>query len=67
MSAKKQSKKKTKQRKKLNGFMAELENRGHLLTGFDEELFAATVERITVYSKKLTFLFKDDSDIDITL
>ena len=58
---------KTKQRKKLNAFMSELENRGDLLTGFDEELFVATVERITVYPKKLTFLFKDGSDIDITL
>ena len=47
--------------------MAELENRGHLLTGFDEELFAATVERITVYPKKLTFLFKDGSEIDTAL
>ena len=58
---------KTKQRKKLNGFMSELENRGDLLTGFDEELFAATVEKITVYPKKLTFLFKDGSDIDTIL
>ena len=56
---------KTKQRKKLNAFMAELENRGNLLTGFDEELFAATVEKITVYSKKLTFLFKDGGNIDV--
>ena len=58
---------KTKQRKKLNAFMSELENRGDLLTGFDEELFAATVEKITVYPKKLTFLFKDGSDIDTAL
>ena len=43
------------------------EDSNDLLTGFDEELFAATVERITVYPKKLTFLFKDGSEIDTAL
>jgi len=48
--------------------MAELQNRDGLLDGFDEKLWLASVESVTVHSEKeAECLFKDGSTIRVEL
>jgi DNA invertase Pin-like site-specific DNA recombinase len=56
----------TAKRAKIDGFLQILEARDGLLSGFDEELFYTSVERITVHSdKRLTFHFRNGSVAEI--
>ena len=44
--------------------MSELKNAEQLI-GFDEQLFVRTVEQITVFPRKIVFIFKDGTEIPI--
>ena len=51
-------------KRKLEAFMSELKSAEQMI-GFDEQLFARTVEQITVFSRKIVFIFKDGTEIPI--
>ena len=44
--------------------MSELKSAEQLIY-FDKQLFVRTVEQITVFSDKLVFVFKDDTEIPV--
>lgn len=52
-------------RESMEEFIRILEKNDMLLTEFDEELWNATIEKVTVYSeKKITFVFKDGLELE---
>ena len=51
-------------KRKLEAFMSELKSAEQLI-GFDEQLFVRTVEQITVFPRKIVFIFKDGTEIPI--
>ena len=51
-------------KRKLEAFMSELKSAEQLIY-FDEQLFARTVEQITVFPDKLVFVFKDGTEIPV--
>ncbi len=51
-------------KKKLEAFVSELKSAEQLIY-FDEQLFIRTVEQITVFSDKLVFVFKDETEIPV--
>jgi DNA invertase Pin-like site-specific DNA recombinase len=52
-------------RGKLNMFLDELRSRDGLLDGFDERLFRATVEMMTVGGDRVTVRFRDCSEVSV--
>ncbi|GHV08955.1 serine recombinase [Clostridia bacterium] len=53
-------------RERLNLFLAELAKRDEVLTDFDEPLFVATVEKMTVNSESnVVVLFRDGTEINV--
>ena len=54
----------TAKRKKIAQFLDGLKCHGALLTEFDEKLWLATVESVTVYSEReVTVRFKDGNEV----
>jgi DNA invertase Pin-like site-specific DNA recombinase len=55
-------------KEKICRFLEELRNADNLLTGFDERLWHATVERVTVKNDgHLAFMFRDGTEISVQL
>ena len=51
-------------KRKLEAFVSELKSAEQLVS-FDEQMFIRTAEQITVFSDKLVFVFKDDTEIPV--
>jgi len=58
----------TAKRNRISRFISDLEQRDGLLEAFDEQLWCATVETITVHSEKaVVFAFKDGSVVNMDI
>ena len=62
----KQKEERLAKRDLIGGFIPELSKCKELLTGFDEQLWIAAVDKVTVFEDgKLLFAFKDGTEIEI--
>lgn len=53
-------------KEQIRNYLNELQQSGDILTEFDEEIWQATVEQISLHpDKSMTFLFRDGTEIII--
>ncbi len=58
----------TAKREKITRFLDDMKRHDKLLTEFDEKLWLATVESVTVHSEsKMTVTFKDSSEVTVEI
>ena len=66
LSLQQQKEKRLAKRDLIGGFMSELAQRKELLTEFDEQLWIAAVDKVTVFHDgRLVFSFKDGTEIEV--
>ena len=66
LSLQKQKEERLAKRDQIGGFILELSKCKELLTEFDEKLWVAAVDKVTVFKDgRLLFVFKDETEIEV--